>query len=421
MKSFVRLVCFVAMLMMTGVAMSQDRLNIEISGVGASQIPIAVADFEGDGKGQNSIISVVKADLARTGLFKFIGVDNALNESSVLDFGKYKQDGIAAIATGSIHRNGNGMDVHYRLSDVSRQADLSALGYSSSQKALRLTAHRIADDIYEKLTGIKGMFATRIAYVVKMGRQYRLEVADSDGANRSVALTSSEPIISPAWSPDGTKVAYVSFEKKKPVVYVQNLLTGQRKLLANYKGNNSAPAWSPDGSRLALALSKNGHTHIYTVSASGQGLKQLTSGNSISTEPQFSSDGSMIYFTSDRGGSPQIYKMSASGGAAQRVTFYGNYNISPRISPDGKYLAYISRRSGYQLYLMELATGQELRLSETTRDECPSFSPNGQFIMYANGKGRGDLSVVSIDGRVRQRLTMKAADVREPAWGPYLK
>ncbi len=405
-------------------AFAQDHLNIQISGVGASQIPVTIAGFANEAGISPKVTDIIRADLARTGLFRLVSTDEVLQESASVDYKKWKASGADALVIGSVVQTADGKtDVRYRLFDLGKSSQLSALSMVAPAQMTRVTAHKIADDIYEKLTGIKGVFATRIAYVVRAGNEYRLEIADSDGGGRQVALRSREPIISPSWSPDGTRVAYVSFEAKKPVVYVQNLVTRQRTVVANYKGNNSAPSWSPDGSRLAVALSKNGYTQIYTVNATGGGLQQLTNTRSINTEPQFSADGQWIYFTSDRSGGPQIYRTSVNGGDAQRVTFTGNYNISPRVSPEGKSLAYISRRNGgFQLYLMDLENGQEQRLSDTSRDESPSFSPNGQFIMYATGAGsRGVISVVSVDGRVKQRLTMKAADVREPSWGPFMK
>ncbi|EEO28107.2 tol-Pal system beta propeller repeat protein TolB [Oxalobacter formigenes HOxBLS] len=411
-------------LFLAGKALAQEHLDIQISGVGATQIPVTIAGFANETVAPQKVTDIIRADLARTGLFRLVGTDAILPESAFIDYPKWKANGADALVVGSVEKTADGkIDVRYRLFDLGKASQLSALSMVAPAPMTRVTAHKIADDIYEKLTGIKGMFATRIAYVVKAGNEYRLEIADSDGEGRQLALRSKEPIISPSWSPDGTKVAYVSFEAKKPVVYVQNLVTRARTVVANYKGNNSAPSWSPDGTKLAVALSKNGYTQIYTVNANGGSLRQLTQTRSINTEPQFSADGKWIYFTSDRSGGPQIYKIGVNGGNAQRVTFGSNYNISPRVSPDGKSLAYISRRNGgFQLYLMDLENGQEMRLSDTARDESPSFSPNGQFIMYATGSGRrGVLSVVSVDGRVRQRLTMKAADVREPSWGPFMK
>ena len=403
---------------------AQAQLHVDISGVGATQIPIAIASFADESLAPAQVSAIIKADLARSGFFKVIDTGSVLSETTAINYGDWKTRGADALVVGSVQRLADGrFDVRYRLLDTVKGSQLSALSLTAADTRTRVTAHKIADDIYEKLIGGRGAFATRIAYVTKAGNEYRLEVADADGESTHVALRSKEPIISPAWSPDGTKVAYVSFENKKPVVYVQNLVTRERTVLANYKGSNSAPSWSPDGSRLAIALSRDGSTQSYIVNADGTGLRRLTTSSGIDTEPQFSADGQSIYFTSDRSGGPQIYKMSVAGGEAQRVTFKGAYNISPRVSPDGKTLAYISRRDGsFQLYAMELANGQELRLSDTAKDESPSFSPNGKYIMYATETGRrGSLAVVSVDGRVKQRLTTQAGDIREPTWGPFLK
>jgi TolB protein len=405
-------------------APARAQLRIEISGVGASQIPIAVAGFADESIAPQKITSIIKADLARSGVFRLVDTANVISESSAVNYGEWKAAGADALVVGSVQRLADGrFDVRYRLLDTVKSQPLSALSLLTQPQSLRVTGHKIADDIYEKLTGAKGIFATRIAYVTKAGREYRLEIADADGEGIQVALRSNEPIISPAWSPDGTKVAYVSFEAKKPVVYVQNLITRQRTVIANYKGSNSAPSWSPDGSRLALALSRDGLTQVYLINANGGGLRRLTNTNSINTEPQFSADGKQIYFTSDRSGSPQIYRMGLNNGDAQRVTFGGNYNISPRVSPDGQSIAYISRREGnFQLYLLDLSSGQEMRLSDTVKDESPSFSPNGKYLMYATESGRrGSLSVVSVDGRIKQRLTTHTGDIREPTWGPFMK
>src|SRR5450830_1259090 len=410
--------------LMLGAASAQAQLRVEITGVGSNQIPVAIANFDQESVVPQSLSSIIKADLARSGAFKLIDADTAIAETANINFDQWKGRGADALAAGSVQQLADGrLDVRYKLFDTIKGVQLSSMNNAAAPQFNRLLAHKIADDIYEKLTGVKGAFSTRIAYVTQTGREYRLEVADSDGEGTQVALRSNEPIISPAWSPDGTKVAYVSFEAKKPVVYVQNLITKQRIVVANYKGSNSAPSWSPDGTKLAIALARDGLTQVYMVNADGGGLRRLTNTNGIDTEPQFSADGQNIYFTSDRSGGPQIYKMSANGGDAQRVTFGGSYNISPRISPDGKTLAYISQRGGrFQLYALDLTNGQEQRLSDTVKDESPSFSPNGKYIMYATESGRrGSLAIVSTDGRIKQRLTTQVGDVREPTWGPFMK
>jgi TolB protein len=261
--------------------------------------------------------------------------------------------------------------------------------------------------------------------VIRSGKNNRLVISDSDGENAKPALSSNEPIISPVWSPDGRKVAYVSFESRKPVIYVHELATGRRTVLSNQKGNNSAPAWSPDGRSLAIALSKDGNTQIYRINADGTGLRRLTRGYSIDTEPQWAPDGKSIYFTSDRGGSPQIYRMSTEGegdGGAQRVTFKLGFVTSPRISPDGKNLVYVARVGGaYRLHLQDLASGEVMALSDGNRDETPTFAANGRYVLFAarNG-GKPVLMAVSIDGKNKQVLSLPGADIREPAWGPFM-
>jgi len=410
--------------LMLGAAGAQAQLRVEITGIGSNQIPVAVASFVNESAAPQSLSGIIKADLARSGVFKLIDADAPLSETAPVSYEQWKSRGADALAAGTVQSMADGrLDVRYKLFDTIKGAQISSMNNAAAPQFNRLLAHKIADDIYEKLTGVKGAFATRIAYVTQSGREYRLEVADADGEGIQVALRSNEPIISPAWSPDGTKVAYVSFEKKKPIVYVQNLVTRQRTIVSNEKGSNSAPSWSPDGSRLAVALSRDGHTQVYTVNADGSGLRRVSNSSGIDTEPQFSADGQSIYFTSDRSGGPQIYRMSVSGGEAKRVTFGGSYNISPRISSDGKTLAYISRRDGnFQLYALDLASGQELRLSDTANDESPSFSPNGKYIMYATESGRRkSLAVVSVDGRVKQRLTTQAGNIKEPTWGPFMK
>lgn len=409
--------------MLMGTA-AQAQLSVEIAGVGSNQIPVAVAAFADEALAPEQISSIVRADLERSGVFRIIDAGQVISERTNIDASAWKARGADALVVGSVQRQPDGrFAVRYKLFDTVKGSELSTLGGEVQPRYTRLQAHRIADDVYEKLTGVRGIFSTRIAYVKedRANRNFSLAVADADGENEIVAVHGREPIISPAWSPDGGRVAYVSFEDRKPVIYMQDLVSGKRRVIANEKGSNSAPSWSPDGSRLAIALSKSGNTQVYIVNADGSGVRRVSNSSGIDTEPQFSADGQSLYFTSDRSGGPQIYKMSAAGGNATRVTFKGNYNISPRVSPDGKTLAWISQREGsFSLYAMDLASGQEMRLADGATE--PSFSPNGKYIMYANkGGGRTTLAVVSVDGRVKQRLSTKAGNIREPSWGPFMK
>jgi TolB protein len=405
---------------------AQAQLAIEITGGGGNQIPIAIAQFAGEAQLQPGIADVVEADLARSGRFRTLYAPNQnppLSDASTPDLPAWRSRNADALVVGGIYPAAGGRyEVRFRLYDVPKQASLGGLSFTITREQARATAHRIADFVYEKLTGDKGVFSTRIAYVEKRGPQFRLMVADADGQNPQAMLTSNEPIMSPAWSPDGSRLAYVSFQQKKPIVYVQRLTdTRQPAPTVNFRGSNSAPAWSPDGSRLAVALSRDGGTQLFVVGADGSGARRLTTSGGIDTEPAFSPDGQWIYFTSDRGGSPQIYRVAAGGGDVQRITFSGDYNVSPRPSPDGKTLAYIARSGGrFQVATIDLATRQTQVLTDGVRDESPSFAPNGKMILYAtDAGGRGVLAATSSDGRVKQRLSMPAADVREPAWGPY--
>ncbi len=400
------------------------QLSIEIAGVGANRVPVAVADFAGETASGRALTSVIRGDLANSGLFRLIEIGPGLNESGPGNFADLKAKGADALAAGSLTDAGGGrMEARYRLFDVNKQVSLSGLARVTTAAQLRAAGHQIADDVYEKLTGVRGVFATRIAYVTRAPGRYALQIADSDGQNAVAALVSPEPIISPTWSPDGSRIAYVSFEQKKPVIYVHSLATGRRTVIANFKGSNSAPAWSPDGRKLAVVLTKDGNSQIYTVNPDGSSLQRLSNSSGIDTEPRFSADGAFIYFTSDRGGSPQIYRMGANGGEVQRISFEGSYNVTPRPSPDGKSLAYITRREGsFQLVLMDLASKQVQVLTDSRKDESPSFAPNGSMILIATEiGGRGVLAAVSPDGRIKQRLSVSSGDVREPAWGPFLQ
>ncbi|EUJ11515.1 tol-pal system beta propeller repeat protein TolB [Methylophilaceae bacterium 11] len=404
-------------------------LEIEISGGGAQQIPVAILPFaEPAGiPSKDSLHEIIAADLKRSGLFRVLdtrGMANLPTAASQIKYAEWNALQAQAMTVGHVESLGGGrLKVTFQLMDVLKQNQLIGMDYQIAPTQIRATAHKIADAIYEKLTGERGVFGSRIAYINKIGKRYTLQVSDADGYNAQNVVSSNEPIISPAWSPDGTKMAYVSFEKKKPIVYVQSLTTGDRKIIANYKGNNSAPAWSPDGSRLAIVLTYGANSQIYTIDADGGDLRQVTKSNAIDTEPAFSPDGKFIYFSSDRGGKPQIYKVASGGGDATRVTFDGAYNLSPHFSPDGRYLAYIRNDGGrFKVALQDLSSGQVQLLSEGAQDESPSFSPNGRVILYATKvRGRGTLAAVSSDGKVRQRLSESTGDVREPAWAPLAK
>ena len=414
-----------AILLLAGPARAQ--LTIEIIGGGANQIPIAVLPFAGESALPQSITEIVEQDLSRSGRFRALfvgGITQVPAEISQVDFAEWKSRLADAMVIGQAQRLPDGkFEVRFRLLDVLKQSQIGSSAYTLSAGQIRLTAHKIADFIYEKLTGERGVFGTKIAYVVKHGSRFELRVADADGQNAQSMVISSEPIMSLAWSPDGTRMAYVSFQNKKPILFVQGLSASQQPApVANYKGSNSAPAWSPDGKQLAAVLTKDGSSQIYLMNADGTNLRRVTFSGFIDTEPFFTPDGRSIYFTSDRGGSPQIYRMPAKGGEAVRVTFEGDYNVSPRLSPEGKTLVYVSRNDGrFQVMAMDLGTRQIQTLTDGYRDESPTFAPNGRMILYATDvDNRGVLAAVSSDGRFRQRLSVQAADVREPSWGPFL-
>lgn len=401
------------------------QFRIEVSGVGLTQVPVVIAPFRGQDALPQKISEIIRADLERSGQFRVINAPaGVFDESSRPELSSMRQAGADAFASGSVTKLADGrFDVRYRLWDVVKGQDLGGQSFAVSSPNLRLAAHRVADDIYEKLTGDKGAFSTSIAYVTKSGQRFQLWVADADGENAQPALASPEPIISPAWSPDGNQLAYVSFESRKPVVYVHNVGTGKRRLIANFKGSNSAPAWSPDGKTLALTLSRDGGSQLFLLPAAGGEPRRLIQSPSIDTEPVFSPDGQQIYFVSDRGGSPQIYRVSTSGQGVERITFTGTYNISPAISQDGRWLAYISRVGGaFKLHLMSLADGTVSAISDSAVDESPSFSPNGKMLVYASQQqGREALMTSTLDGKVKARLSGQQGDIREPHWGPFFK
>lgn len=425
MPTFTKTISLVTLLLsLCLVSIANAALEIEISGGSAQQVPVAIVPFaQATTANQENISAIISADLRRSGLFRVLetgGVVSRPSDIAQIKYSEWAALQAQAMAVGVVETlPGNRLKVTFQLADVLKQTQLTGMQYNIAPNQLRATAHKIADVIYQKLTGETGIFASRIAYINKSNGRYALRIADADGANPLTMVSSKEPIISPAWSPDGSKIAYVSFEKKKPIIFVQSL-SGQRTVLANFKGNNSAPAWAPDGNKLAIVLTYGANSQVYTINADGSGLQQITKSSAIDTEPTWSNDGQWIYFSSDRGGKPQIYKVSSSGGEPQRVTFEGAYNVSPRFSPDGKSLAMIRNDGGkFRVALQDLASGQVQILSEGSQDESPSFAPNGRILLYATrNSGNGALAAVSADGRVKQTLSESGGDIREPAWGP---
>lgn len=399
-------------------------MEIEVIGGAANKIAIAMVPFQGTAnQPKPSLTQIAGDDLNRSGQFRLVettGAPLSANPTQI-DFKLWRSKDTEALVLGEVTSlPGGRYDVRFRLVDAIKQTQLAGYSYNISAAQWRATAHEIANIIYEKLTGVKGVFGSRIAFVQKRDKRFELRVADADGENPKTVMRSNEPIISPVFSADGAQLAYVSFEDKKPIVYTQSLRDGGRRKVAAFKGSNSAPAWSPDGRQLAVVLTRDQTSQIYRINADGSGVVRLTQGGNIDTEPVYSPDGQTLYFTSDRGGSPQIYQMPAGGGSAKRVTFDGSYNVSPAISPDGKLLAYVRRDGGrFQVTIQELASGQTRVLTDSTRDESPSFAPNGQSVLYATLLGgRGILGTVSIDGKTRARLSESGTDAREPAWGP---
>ena len=401
---------------------ARAQFRVEISGIGATQLPLAITRFRDEDRSGQAISAIVRADLERSGAFRIVESSGALDERSSPQYGDWRGRGADALAAGSVSRLADGrFDLRYKLWDVVKGEELLGQALAVPAADLRLAAHRIADAIQQRLTGEPGVNATRIAYVTRAGNRYTLRITDADGEGGQVALASPQPIISPDWSPDGRRLAYVSFESGKAVVMVQDVLSGERRSVASFRGSNSAPAWSPDGRRLAVTLSRDGLAQLYLLDLDGDGLRRLTTSSAIDTEACFAPDGQSLFFVSDRGGGPQIYRMPVAGGAPARVSFTGSYNISPAISPDGRSLAYVNRGSGFRVMLQALdGNTPPLTVTDTNDDESPSFSPNGRLLIYATrSQGRDVLMTTTLDGKIRTRLLSSGLDVREPAWGPF--
>ena len=376
------------------------------------------------------IAAIVAGDLARSGLFEPIPFDSLPSrpfQHAQIDFKDWRLLGPGNLVIGNATPSlDGGYVVEFQLYDVLRSKQVVGFQLTASKQAMRRVAHKIADQIYQKLTGIPGAFDTRVAYVTEAHTadgetRYALSVADVDGHNERVILDSARPVMSPSWSPDGKKLAYVSFESDQPRIFIQEIATGEREQIASFPGINGAPAFSPDGRRLAMTLSKDGNPEIYVMELQTGRLRRITRNVAIDTEPSWSPDGQSLVFTSDRGGKPQIYRAAVEGGRPERITFEGSYNARPVYSPDGTKLALVHRDEGrYRIGLLDLENGALQVLTESELDESPSFAPNGSMILYATTDDAGPgLAAVSLDGRMRQRLAVQTGGVREPAWSPF--
>jgi len=414
-------------------AQAQAVLNIEITQGAPGARPIAVVPF-GVAPGAQSpvdIARIVSNDLKLSGQFAPMERRNMVAKPTSADqlrFSNWRTADVDHVVIGQVRaRSEGGYLVRFQLFDVIHQRQVAGYSFQSPANAMRGLAHEISDVIYNKITGERGAFNTRIAFVDSEGngdqRQYRLLVADYDGYSARPILTSGQPIMSPAWSPDGKQVAYVSFEHGHPAVYVQDVASGQRKRVSERAGINGAPAWSPDGHKLAMALSYQGDPEIYVLDLGTDQLHRITRSGGIDTSPSWTPDGKTLVFTSDRAGNPQLYSIPADGsGSARRLTFEGNYNSAPDVSPDGKKIAFVHRneQNQYRIAIYDRDTGLMQVLSDGSLDESPTFAPNGRMILYATEhKDRGVLGAVSADGRVAVRLSQAQGNIREPAWGPF--
>jgi len=423
------------MALLFGAATAQAQLQIEIVDGNPAALPIAVVPFEWQEAGPppiETVDTIVANDLYRSGLFDPMAAEDMPDRPTDMEsirFGTWRLLKVDYIVIGKVRTpmDGQGHEIHYELFDVHKQERLLSRITTVGPGDLRFGAHRVADSIYEALTGVPGAFSTRIAYVtatgIGNGIQYELVVADADGFGPQSIVGSPEPLLSPSWTPDGRKLAYVSFEQGNSAIYLQDVATGARELISSGKGINGAPAFSPDGRKMALTLSRSGNPEIYIRDMATGRTQQITQHWAIDTEPAFSPDGRYVYFTSDRGGRPQIYRVPVGGGNPERVTLEGEYNARASISPDGRKIAVAQGRGNeYRIAVWDIESERFSILTPGRLDESPSFAPNGSMILYATREGdRGVLSAVSADGSVRTRLILSEGDVREPAWSPVIR
>ena len=410
------------------------ELVIEITGGSEAALPIAVVPFGSEGiAAAEDVSAIIRNDLARSGRFAplpqqdLISTPHEKSEINFKDWRLLRSEGLLVGKVSSV--DGQTYQVQFQLFDVYKAQQLVGKRYQVPASSLRHVAHQISDQIYQALTGEKGVFSTRLAFVSVLkkaggSQRYALQVSDADGANPRTVLQSKQPILSPSWSPEGERLSYVSFENGRAEIFTQAMRSGKRTSVASFKGINSAPSWSPDGKKLAMTLSKGGNAEIYVMDIATQELSRVThSSQAIDTEAVWMPNSRELVFTSDRGGRPQIYKIPVSGGRAERLTFEGLYNASPDISPDGRYLTMVHGQKGkFYIAVQDLKSGAVQVLSEVGRDESPSFAPNGRLILYATEQnGKGILAAVSVDGRFHQRLGDTGIDVREPAWSPIRK
>lgn len=403
-------------------------LTIEITSGVDDPTPVAVVPFAGSFGLPEDIQEIVAADLMRSGLFRPIPKTDMLSmpkSQAEVFYRDWRALGASYLVIGQLNSSAGQYQLQFELYDVLSQRKILERQIAGNNTQLRDMAHAVSDVIYESITGIRGVFATKIVYIEDLNKEgkgrYRLVYADADGARDRVLFASNEPLLSPAWSADMSKIAYVSFETTRPAIYVQDLTTGTRTRVTNFKGLNGAPSWSPDGQSLALVLSKDGDPEIYVLNIISGKLKRVTNHFAIDTEPNWSVDGKSIVFTSNRGGSPQIYQVGLASGRVERLTFEGDYNARPRVSPDGKSLVMVHRQDGvFHIALQDIKSGDMRILTETWLDESPSIAPNGAMLLYATQHGnKGVLAAVSMDAGVKFRLPSKQGDVREPAWSPF--